>query len=440
MAFHTAGSSIGLPKDSSSLTSDMASTPTATTSNTCPDPHPPLPAVSDLPTIYSHPRDPPPLPSYQEPHPGSRQTLLTLPPEIVRQILYFCSAPRPNLPRGGELNHPQLQCNLPFLRTTAKSISSTCKALRIFLLDLGCCGESLRIPSVEGIRHWALTPPIWQNSRDISLRWDDTGLFTWAWGVEEAQWEIIKTQSDALYGVREPETEVQAPKPLRADQINMTGEKPKDLKAYAEACRAYLRHPSPPAPSAKRHRAGLAQDLYALLSGCKRLHTLNMDFPGAMDAFTKAVMELPEDASVLDTVGVLELRNGNEMLFPPPQRLFVAISRLRALQEVRVTTNCGNRNTLFSIKERKRRGIYFEGGQEGVCEKAEVLSGLWGWACERLEPAKMPMGLKKCMVYSMPGLAPREWLVDGRSTGVWTWYNWPMNVGTWGVGYDMING
>ena len=68
-------------------------------------------------------------------------------------------------------------------------------------------------------------------------------------------------------------------------------------------------------------------------------------------------------------------------------------SGLWSLQEVRVTTNCGNGNTLFSIKEQKR--------VERRGEKAGVLLGLWGWARARLEPAKIPTGLQKSMVYSM---------------------------------------
>lgn len=409
MAPPTAGSSVDLPKDRASRTPYMPST-AAATSNSC---------------IHLN------LPS--------RPTLLTLPPEILGYILYFCSAPH-DLSRGGELNHSQLQCSfrgesyyaqlrrsLPLPRTTAKAIYSTCKALRIFLLDLGCRGESLRIPCIEGITHWVLTPPIWQYSKDISLCWDDTGLIAWAWGVEDVQWATMKTRSDSLYGVREPEMEVRTPEPLRADQINMTGEKPKDFKAYTEACRAYLKKPPPPAPLAKRHRLGLAQDLYAMIRGCKGLQILKLDFPGATDAFTQAVMELPEDADIFDTVKVLQLRNGNEILFPPPQKLFSAISRLRSLQEVHVVGNCGGRGSLFSVKERKRRGIYVGGGEEEVSDN-EALSRLWGWACEPLELPEMPKGLKQCKVYSMPGLATQEGLVDGRSTGVWTWDYWPKDV------------
>ena len=164
------------------------------------------------------------------------------------------------------------------------------------------------------------------------------------WGVEEVQWAIIKARSDALYGAREREVGVQAT------------------------------HPPLPEPLAKRHRPGLAQDLYAMLVECKGPQILKLDFPGAMDTLTQAVMELPEDANVFGTTKVLHLRNGNEMLFPPRLRLFVAISRLKALQEVHVRTNCERRHELFS--KRKRRGVYSEGGK-GIWERG-ILPRLWG--------------------------------------------------------------
>ncbi|KAF8417825.1 hypothetical protein EV426DRAFT_351837 [Tirmania nivea] len=389
----------------------LASSDSAPNSPTIPCNLPPSPSASPIP-LHSWKAQPKP-------------SLLTLPSEILRHILWYCSSPSPNLFRlaRDQIYLDRIRRNLPDLPIgTAKALYATCRTLRHFLLDLGLRGEGLRIQSTSGILGWKLTPPIRSIAKEIILRWDDGGMIVWPFGVEEAQWKLIKSRSDATYGLQTAVEETPPKPPKRADQISMSGEKPKDPKAYMEACRAYLQRPPPPPPAAKKHRPGVKEEVGMLLKGCERLETLTMDFPGALGVFTDVVMGLKEDEvlGVLGNLKTLKLRNGNEMCFPPPKKLCVAISRLRGIEVVSVQGNCGGREGLFSVKERRKRGVYVaEGGKCG-----NVVAELWGWECEALEMPEKPGKLRICTFLGMPGLVEVR---GGWSSGVWsTGFNgWP---------------
>lgn len=150
---------------------------------------------------------------------------------------------------------------------------------------------------------------------------------------------------------------------------------------------------------------------------------LKLNFPGALEAFAEAVMALPEDARVWGTVKELHLRNGNEMCFPPPRNLFLAIGRLRGLEKLQVEGNCSGMDHLFSAKERKKRGVYVAEDEGSPISRSTVRS-LWGWECTALEIPMKPPGLKICKVTGMPGLAAAP---GGKSDGVWNWRgdDWP---------------
>ncbi|RPB22658.1 hypothetical protein L211DRAFT_850412 [Terfezia boudieri ATCC MYA-4762] len=370
----------------------------------------------------------------------SKPTLLTLPSEILRHILWYCSSPSPNLFRlaRDQIYIDRMRRNLPDLPIgTAKALYATCHSLRHFLLDLGLRGEGLRIQSTCGILGWKLTPPIWSIAKEINLRWDDGGMIIWPFGVEEAQWKLIKSRSDATYGPQTPVEEPPTQPPKRADQINMSGGKPKDLKAYMEACRAYIKRPPPPPPAAKKHKPGVREEVGMLLSGCGRLETLTMDFPGALEVFTEVVMGLKEEEilGALGNLKTLTLRNGSEMCFPPPKKLCVAISRLHGVEAVSVQGNCGGRDGLFSVRDRRKRGVYVaEGGEYG-----DVVGSLWGWECEALEMPKKPGKLRICTFLGMPGLGEGA---EGRSSGVWsTVFNgWPGESRLLVEGMEMLVG
>ncbi|KAF8467223.1 hypothetical protein BDZ91DRAFT_136239 [Kalaharituber pfeilii] len=265
---------------------------------------------------------------------------------------------------------------------------------------------------------------MWREKK-LSLRWDDAGGLTWGCGVEERIWDIIKARSENRYGQLMPREPERAATPLRADQQNLSGEKPANPRAYLEQCRAYLQHralqklPSPPQPLP--HKEGIAEHVYAVLSTCQSLEELTLDFPGAVKAFVHAVLKMEEldhpYCPALDTIKKLTLRNGNERLYPPPTKLFVAIGKLRGLEELRVRGECGGREGLFPAEERMRRGIY--AGEGGL--------GWWGWDCEALEMSPKPEQLRTCEIFGLPGLGPVKRTRGGRmlSLGVWRAKGWP---------------
>ena len=134
-------------------------------------------------------------------------------------------------------------------------------------------------------------------------------------------------------------------------------------------------------------------------------------------------MELRED-EILEGLGnlrTLKLRNGNEMCFPPPKKLCVAISRLCGVEVVIVQGNCSGRKRLFSVQERRKRGVFVAEGDDFL---GDVRSSLWGWECEALEMPEKPGRLRVCTFFGMPGWGEGK---GGRSSGVWsTMFNgWP---------------
>ena len=366
-----------------------------------------------------------------------KPTLLTLPTEILIIILRQLFVLR----KGHTYPYPQVP---QISREEAAALCATCKLLRGLVLQFGSYPRDLFMDDISGVSDWPqvdsglvvgvrprfqfVLEPIWTLSQRLSLRWLDSGPLVWKEGAKNSIWAVLKAKSDEKYGLQAERLKPDTPaggRALRADLVNTTGYKPPNPRLYLESCRAYLWQDQPcpaPVPTQSRYwprySTPLLADFTAIISTAETLYKLDINFPGAIELFTKCV--LSSSSPYLQTLKELDLRNGTEICFPPPTGLFQAISRLRLLELLSLTGNCGGREARFPVHERLMRGIHVH-PQEGEKVKRRI-ADLWGWECPAITKAPRPPGLRVCNVFDMAGVTISG---EGKSSGIFRGTCWP---------------